>query len=129
MMVKTYEFNGESRTLTQWAAHVLLRIGPKNHVEPNIAFGYRALTYRGDLRQGLELGVPHRYVLYRDNLRQVALELRPSLIFGFGTVDAALEAALLLPIVEPVHVRLGGRIVSFGDAILGGANLGLSFHL
>ncbi len=124
-----FEFTYSGTSITAWAGHLLLRIGPKNHIEPNLAFGYRSLALRGAVRHGLEVGVPHRYVFWRENLRQFALELRPTFTFGLGTFDVGLEGALVIPIVEPVHVRAGGRVQSFGDEVIGGVNLGLSFHL
>lgn len=123
------EFSYSGASITSWAGHVLLRIAPRAHIEPNIAFGYRALTLAGEFRHGLEVGVPHRYVFWRGNLRQFALELRPSLLFGLGSLEAALEAALVIPLVEPLHLRAGGRVQSFGETVIGGVNLGLTFTL
>jgi hypothetical protein len=123
------EFSLSGGSIDAFAAHLLLRIAPKNHIEPNLAFGYRLLGLRGAVRQGLEVGVPHRYVFWRDSVRQFSLELRPSFIFGLGTFDVGLEAAVLIPLFEPLHLRAGGRVQSFGEDVIGGFNLGLSFHL
>jgi hypothetical protein len=114
---------------TDWAAHALVRIMPSAHVTPEIALGVRGLSYGGAQRVGFEVGLPHRYVLSRDGLQEVALEFRPTLVFGHQGVDAGLEAALLIPLLEPLHLRLGGRVQSFGNTILGAVNGGLTFSL
>ncbi len=108
------------------AGHLMLRFAPKKHIEPNLAFGYRNMVLGGRMRHGLEVGVPHRYVFWREGLKQFGLELRPTLMFGLGSLDAGLEAALIYSIAEPFQVRLGGKVQSFGDDILGGVNGGVS---
>ncbi len=124
-----FQFDLSAGAINSWAGHVLLRIAPKKHIEPNIAFGFRTMSVGGSLRQGFELGVPHRYVFTRDGLRQLSLELRPTFMFGLGTLDVGLEAALIVPLVEPLHFRVGGRVQSFGEEIIGGMNAGLSLNL
>ena len=107
--------------------------GPRNGAtgggSGRFTFGFRSMSLGGSLRQGFALGVPHRYVFTRDGLRQLSLELRPTFMFGLGTLDVGLEAALIVPIVEPLHVRVGGRAQSFGEEIIGGMNAGLSLNL
>ncbi len=124
-----FQFDVSAGSINAWSGHLLLRIAPKNHIEPNIAFGYRSLTLNGTTRNGLEVGVPHRYVLWREGLRQFSLELRPTMMFGLGSFDVGLEAALIIPIVEPIHLRAGGKLQSFGADVIGGFNAGLSFNL
>lgn len=121
------QFDLSAGSVTSWVAHLMLRIGPKKHIAPNLAFGYRSMTLDGVTRSGLEVGVPHRYVLWREGLREFSLELRPTLMFGLGAFDLGLEAAAIFPIVEPIHVRLGGRVQSFGDEVFAGLNAGLNF--
>ncbi len=125
-----FQFDLSAGGLTSWSAHLMARLGPKLHIEPNLAVGFRSLAYGGAVRWGLEVGVPHRYVFWRSGLRQTALELRPTLMFDFaGRFDAGLEAALLIPLVEPLHLRIGGKVQSFGEAIIGGVNAGVTFTL
>lgn len=124
-----FQFDLTTGSVNSYAGHLLLRIAPKAHIQPNIAFGFRVLGFQGRQRAGLELGVPHRYVFWRSGLREFGLELRPTFMFGFGTFDVGLEAALVVPLVEPLHLRVGGRVQSFGDDVVGGVNAGLSFSL
>jgi hypothetical protein len=124
------QFDLSSGSLRSFSGHLMLRLAPKKHIEPNIAVGFRSMTLGGSVRSGVEFGVPHRYVFWREGLRQVSLELRPALMVGFnGSIDAGLETSLLLPIVEPLHVRIGGKVQSFGSEIIGGFNAGLTLTL
>lgn len=122
-----FQFDLSNGALTSWAGHVMVRIAPKSHIEPNLAFGVRSLAFRGQTRAGLEVGVPHRYVFWREGLRSFSVELRPTFMFGFGTFDVGVEGALIIPVLEPIHVRVGGKVQSFGDDIIGGLNAGVSF--
>lgn len=121
-----FQFDFSSGSASAWAGHLMLRIGPKSHIEPNLAFGGRSVRYLGQTHTGFEVGVPHRYVFWREGLRAVSLELRPTLMFGYGGFDVGLEGAMLIPLVEPIHLRVGGKVQSFGEAIIGGVNAGLS---
>ncbi|MFZ5439807.1 MAG: hypothetical protein ACOZQL_07345 [Myxococcota bacterium] len=124
-----FQFDLSSRGLTSWAGHLLVRIGPKAHIEPNLAFGVRSLAFQGQTRAGFEVGVPHRYVFWRSGLRSFALELRPTFMFAFdaSSFDVGLEAAFIIPLVEPLHLRVGGRFHTFGESVIGGLNAGLTF--
>ena len=124
-----FDFQLSQTAINGWSTHAMVRIGPKNHIEPNIAAGFRAMSYGDTTRIGFEVGVPHRYVLYRDGLRQFSLELRPTLMVGAQGVDVGLETGFVIPLVEPLHLRLGGHVRSFGSDIVGGAQGGLSLML
>ncbi|MDP1825393.1 MAG: hypothetical protein Q8L48_19200 [Archangium sp.] len=124
-----FQFDLSAGSINAWSGHLLLRILPKSHLEPNLAFGFRTMSLGGRTRSGLEVGVPHRYVLWREGLRQFSIELRPTFMFGLGSFDVGLEAALLIPLVEPIHLRAGGKVQSFGNEVIGGFNAGLSFSL
>ncbi|MDP1922939.1 MAG: hypothetical protein Q8L14_42235 [Myxococcales bacterium] len=112
-----------------FSTHALLRIAPKQHIEGALSLGYRRLVVGNELRQGFDVGLPHRYAFWRDDLRVFGLELRPSLQFGPSGIDAAIEASLIVPIIELLHLRLGGRVYSFGNAIVVGATGGLMLGL
>ena len=124
-----FQFELSNGSVNAWSAHLMARLGPKQHLEPSFAFGFRSMTFGGRTRSGLEAGVPHRYVLWREGLRQLSVELRPTLMFGLGYFDAGLEAAVVIPLFEPLHLRVGGKVLSFGDDIIGGFNAGLTFTL
>jgi hypothetical protein len=123
------QFDLSPAAVNVFNAHALLRLSPKLHLEPAIAVGYRRLTVGSSVRQGFDVGLPHRYVFWRDDLRSFGLELRPSLMFGPSGIDPALEAALTVPLIELIHFRLGGRVFSYGNAIVLGANAGVSLTI
>ncbi|MCA2978622.1 MAG: hypothetical protein INH37_10085 [Myxococcaceae bacterium] len=123
-------FDLSPTAISQLATHLLVRLAPKAHVEGGLAMGYRRLvTAAGQVREGFDVGLPHRYAFWRDGLRTFGLELRPSLLLGPSGVDAALEGALIVPVSEWLHVRVGGRVFSFADAIVFGGTAGVSLGL
>lgn len=124
-----FQFDLSAGSINSWAGHLMVRIAPKNHLEPSLALGFRSMTLGSSTRMGLELGVPHRYVLWREGLRQFSLEIRPTFLVGPSGWDVGVEAGLVIPIVEPLHLRAGGKVQSFGDDLIGGFNAGLSFVL
>ena len=81
------------------------------------------------MRQGFEVGLPHRYAFFRDGLRTVGLEVRPMLMVGTRGLDLGLEAAFVAPLTEFLHVRVGGRVYSFGSTLFWGGSAGLSLTL
>lgn len=111
------------------AAHALLRLPPRQHVEGALALGYRRAVLGGSVRDGLELGLPHRYALFRDGLRTVGLDVRPMLSVGPRGLDAALEVMLVVPLAEVLHLRGGGRVGSFGPEVLWGFGGGLDLTI
>lgn len=124
-----FQFDLAPGSISAWASHVLLRFAPRAHVEPAVAFGYRTLSLRGAVREGLELGVPHRYVFWRSGLRQFGVEFRPALLFTPGGLDASLEGHLVIPVVEPLHLRSGVRVQTFGPDFVWSFSAGLSLSL
>jgi hypothetical protein len=122
-----YDLSGAG--INAWATHLMARLPPRRIITPNLAFGFRSMTLGGVTRAGFEAGVPHRYTFSRDGLREVSLELRPTLMFGLGALDVGLEGALLIPVVEPLHVRLGARVQTFGEGLYGGAHAGITLAL
>ncbi|MBM4784382.1 MAG: hypothetical protein GQE15_42500 [Archangiaceae bacterium] len=115
--------------VSTFAAHALLRIFPRQHVEGALSAGYRRMVVGGQVRDGFDVGLPHRYAFWRDDLRMLGLELRPSLQFGPAGIDAALEAAFIAPVFELLHLRLGGRVFSYGSAIVFGGTAGLTLGI
>lgn len=119
-----YEYSGIGQR--NLAAHAMLRFKPKNFIEPAIAVGYRNITYGHQVRHGIELGVPHRYVFWREGLRQFGLEVRPTLFFGLGSLEGGLETAFVYSVAEFFQVRLGGKLHSFDTNLFGGLQGGAS---
>lgn len=111
------------------ATHALVRLPPKKHIEGGVAVGYRRMWVGGELRQGFDVGLPHRYAFWRDDLRTLGLEVRPMFTIGPGGVDPSLEVAFLVPLFEVLHARVGGRVYSFGQSIVFGGQAGLSFGI
>jgi hypothetical protein len=116
-----------SPVLGGWSTHALIRITPKQHVEGAVALGYKEMALARDVRDGFEVGLPHRYVFWRDGLNSFGLELRPMLLFGRRGVDAALEATVVVPVWELFNARVGGRVASFGEQVVWSAQAGLTF--
>jgi hypothetical protein len=123
-----FEYDGAPRAVSSYATHFVLRATPRAHVEGGLAIGYRRSVLDGRAQDGLEIGIPHRYALWRDELRTVALELRPFLMVG-SQIEPSLEAAILVPLAQVLHLRVGGRVYTFGGRILSGFSLGLSIAL
>lgn len=123
-------FDLSPAAVSSFATHLLLRLMPKAHVEGGLAAGYRRLvTAGGQVREGFDVGLPHRYAFWRDDLRTFGLELRPSLMFGPSGIDASLEGAVLVPILELLHLRVGGRVFSYGNAIVFGGQAGITLGI
>ncbi len=123
------QFDLAPNAVSTFNTHLLVRLSPKQHLEPSIAAGYRRQVVGSSVRQGFDIGLPHRYVFMRDDLRTFGLELRPSIMFGPSGIDPSLEGAVVVPLAEMLQLRLGGRVFSFGNAIVVGANAGLSLVL
>jgi hypothetical protein len=124
-----FQFDGASNSgVSAFAAHMLFRVTPHEHVDGGLAIGYRRSVLDDRIQDGLEIGLPHRYALWRDGLKTFALELRPMLLLG-SSVEPSLEAAFLIPVAQIFHLRLGGRVYTFqGDlmwGLAGGINLTL----
>lgn len=111
------------------AVHLLLRVPPRKHVEGALAVGYRHLSVDGYFVEGLSVGLPHRYVLWRDGARSFGLEVRPSLMVTGTGFELALEGHVVIPLFEHVHLRLGGRAFTVGPHLIAGGNGGLALGL
>lgn len=120
---------GSPGAVRAFASHLLLRPLPRSHVEGGLALGYRRAVFRGQEQEGLEVGLPHRYVFWRDGLRTVGLELRPMLMLSREGVEPSLEGALLLPLHDVLHLRVGAGLFTFGGALFWTAQGGLSLTL
>jgi hypothetical protein len=123
------QFDVAPAAVNSFASHLLLRLTPRQHLEGALAVGYRQLMVGRDVRPGFDLGLPHRYVFWRDDLRTFGLDVRPALQFGPRGIDAALEAAVVLPLLEVLHLTVGGRVFSFGEAIVYGGSAGVVFGI
>lgn len=117
----------------QFGGHLMARLTPKRFIEPSFALGYRSISLAGVVHNSIELSVPHRYVVWRGGLRQVAIELRPVLQINLNNakdaVEGGLEGGLIVPIVEPIHVRVGGRFQSMGKDFFGSVFGGVGVSL
>ncbi|MCU0700406.1 MAG: hypothetical protein MUC96_28175 [Myxococcaceae bacterium] len=123
------QFDFAPSAINTFGTHLQLRLTPKQHLEGALAAGYRQMNVGSDVRGGFDVGLPHRYAFWRDDLRTFGLEVRPALQFGPRGIDASLEAALVVPLLDVLHLKLGGRVFSFGEAIVWGGSGGLVFGL
>lgn len=123
-----FQYDGAPRAVSAFSTHLLIRATPREHVEGGLAIGYRRSVLRDRIQDGLEIGLPHRYALWRDGLRTVAFELRPLLLIG-SSIEPSLEAAFLIPLAPVLQLRVGGRAYTFGGDLLWGLSTGLSLTL
>jgi hypothetical protein len=123
-----FQYDAAPGAVSGFAAHLLVRPTPREHVEGGLAIGYRR-SFLGDrVQDGFEIGIPHRYTFWRDGLRTVGLELRPLLLIS-SRIEPALEAAFLIPLAQVLHLRAGGRVYTFEGDLLWGLSAGLSLTL
>jgi hypothetical protein len=123
-----FQYDAAASAVSAFAAHLLIRPIPKEHVEGGFAIGYRRSVFNGRMEEGLEVGLPHRYALWRDGLRTLSLELRPLLMVG-ARIEPSLEAAFLVPLADVLHLRVGGRVFTFQGDLLWGLSAGLGVTL
>jgi hypothetical protein len=123
-----FQYDGASRSVSAFSTHLLIRPTPREHIEIGLAIGYRRSVLDDRVQDGFEVGLPHRYALWRDGLRTVALELRPLLMIG-SSVEPSLEAALLFPLGQLLQLRAGGRAYTFAGDLHWGLSTGLSLTL
>lgn len=109
-----------------WDVHLQLRVPPKQHIDGALAVGFRRVVFGGAEHNGVEVALPHRYILTRGAGSSIlGLELMPAVLVGPRGVDGRLEAAFVVPI-GPMALKLGGRVFSFDRHVRGGGVLTLS---
>ena len=123
-----FEYDGASRSVSAFSTHLLVRPTPRDHIEVALALGYRRAVLDDRVQDGFEVGLPHRYALWRDGLRTIAFELRPLLMIG-SSIEPSLEAAFLFPLAQVLHVRVGGRAYTFAGDLHWNLATGLSLTL
>ena len=124
------QFDPAPSAVRAFSAHLLLRPTPRDHVEGGLAIGYRRSVLGNRMEEGLEVGLPHRYALWRDeeDLQTLALEVRPLFLLG-SRFEPSLEAAFVFPLADVVNARVGGRVYTFGGDLLWGLSAGLGLTL
>lgn len=123
-----FQYDGAPRAVSAFSTHLVIRATPREHVEGGLAIGYRRSVLRDRIQDGLEIGLPHRYALWRDGLRTIALELRPLLLLG-SSIEPSLEVGFLFPLAQVLHLRVGGRVYTFEGNLLWGLSAGLNLTL
>jgi hypothetical protein len=123
-----FQYDAAPNLIHAYNMHFVIRPDPKAHVEGGLAIGYRRMVVNGFVEDGVELGIPHRYALWRDGLRTVSLDLRPMLMFG-SRIEPSLEAAFLFPLADILQLRAGGRVYTFNGDLLWGLSTGLALTL
>jgi hypothetical protein len=124
-----FQFDASPAGVGSYSVHLLLRPKPKEHLEGGLALGYKRSYFAAQLREGLEIGLPHQYVLWRDDRRQLGIELRPGVFFTRSGVDLSVELALMIPLFDFLSARVGTRAFSFDGQTMLGFSAGLSLHL
>ena len=123
------QFDASPDGVTAFSAALLIRPTPREHIEGGLSTGYKRSYLNGTVREGLELALPHQYVVWRNEGRQLGIELRPGVLITARGVDASVDLALNIPIVDILSARVGGRVFSYGPQLVFGANAGLALHL
>ena len=123
-----FQYDGAPRSVSAFSTHLLLRPTPREHIEIALAIGYRRSVLDDRVQDGFEVGLPHRYALWRDGLRTFAFELRPLLLVG-SSIEPSLEAAFLFPLAQILQLRAGGRAYTFGGDLHWNLSTGLSLTL
>jgi len=123
-----FQYDGASRSVSAFSTHLLLRPTPREHIEIGLAIGYRRSVLDDRVQDGFEVGLLHRYALWRDDLRTLALELRPLLLIG-SSIEPSLEAAFLFPVAQVLQLRVGGRAYTFAGDLHWNLSTGLSLTL
>jgi hypothetical protein len=123
-----FQYDGAPRSVSAFSTHLLIRPTPRDHIEIGLAIGYRRSVLDDRVQDGLEIGLPHRYALWRDGLRTLALELRPLLMIG-SSIEPSLEAAFLFPLAQVLQLRVGGRAYTFAGDLHWNLATGLSLTL
>ncbi|MFN2547326.1 MAG: hypothetical protein ABR567_07840 [Myxococcales bacterium] len=123
-----FQYDATPDLIHAYNAHLVIRATPRAHVEGGLAIGYRRMVVNGFVEDGLELGLPHRYALWRDGLRTLSLDLRPMLLLG-SRLEPSLEAAFLFPLADILQLRAGGRVYTFNGDLLWGMSAGMALTL
>jgi hypothetical protein len=123
-----FQYDGAPRSVSAFSTHLLLRPTPREHIEIALAIGYRRSVLDDRVQDGFEVGLPHRYALWRDGLRTFAFELRPLLLVG-SSIEPSLEAAFLFPLAQILQLRAGGRAYTFAGDLHWNLSTGLSLTL
>jgi hypothetical protein len=128
LLATDLQYDAAPGSVSAFSTHLLLRPTPREHVEGGLAIGYRRSVLGLRIQEGLEVGIPHRYALWREGLRTLALELRPLLLVS-SRLEPSLEMAFLFPLAEVLHLRVGGRVFTFAGDLLWGLSGGVSLTL
>jgi hypothetical protein len=123
-----FEYDGAPQSVSAFSTHLLIRPTPREHIEVGLAIGYRRSVLDDRVQDGLEIGLPHRYALWRDGLRTLAFELRPLVLVG-SSIEPSLEAAFLVPLAPILQLRVGGRAYTFAGDLHWNLATGLSLTL
>lgn len=102
--------------------HLLLRAPPRRHTMFALAVGASRITYGDQVRQGLDISVPHAYILSKDDetgAADVLLASRPGFFYSSENgLDVRLDLALVVPVAKRVAIEIGAGAFSF-DTQLG----------
>lgn len=110
----------------QFSAHLLVRPPPKQHIEGALALGYRLQNGPGGQLTGFDIALPHQYVFHRDGYKSYGLELAPRFFINSRAVDAGVEAAAVVSLVDFIQLRLGANVFTHAAALQFAVNAGLS---
>lgn len=114
------------------AAHLLLRAPPRRIATLALALGASRIEMAGEVRTGLDVLVPHEYILSHDDTTgapDVLLGIRSGLFISAEGTDVRFDAALVVPVASRLALEVGGGVFSFDSAIRYKGAAGLSLAL
>lgn len=114
------------------AGHLLLRAPPRSRAVIALAIGARRVEFGGVVRTGLDVEVPHSYVITHDDTTgapDVVIVSRPGIFYGDNGLDVHLDLDLVVPVTRQVAVEVGGGVFSFDTQISARGSAGLALAL
>ena len=114
------------------SAHLLLRTSPRRIATLALALGASRIEMAGQVRTGLDVLVPHEYILSHDDTTgapDVLLGIRSGFFISAEGTDVRFDAALVVPVASRLALEVGGGVFSFDSAIRFKGAAGLSLAL
>lgn len=114
------------------SAHLLLRAPPRSRAVIALGIGAARVAFGGQVRTGVDVTVPHTYIITHDDTTgaaDVVIVSRPGLFFGNKGTDVHFDLGLIVPVASRVAVEVGGGVFSFDHQISARGALGLAIGL
>lgn len=114
------------------SGHLLLRAPARHRATIALAVGASRIAFGGQVRTGLDISIPHAYIISHDDktgAADVVIMSRPGLFSGGNGIDVRLDLALVVPVAPKLAVEIGGGVFSFDSQISVKGSAGLALAL